>query len=255
MLYVAVTVGLYRVGGLGDTAVVYANIVNLVSRIGYCLYFISGLGGRCIGREGVGAEGGMSGEGSGERGRMGTETETGVGKGHRMEMGKGKRIKENKGKKGEGSGQAQNRSFDGGEEKESEKEGPEEEGEEDKGTEMGKGEGKRDERGRGEGKSRSKSRSQSQMGVEGPGSERGLGLGLGLKMDEVLPSLPVLFAILVSGVLTRVSARLMRVEKLIMGAGTGAGAGVVGRGVLMTKACVLHVGVGVLCGVGVIATW
>ena len=255
MLYVAVTVGLYRVGGLGDTAVVYANIVNLVSRIGYCLYFISGLGGRCIGREGVGAEGGMSGEGSGERGRMGTETETGVGKGHRMEMGKGKRIKENKGKKGEGSGQARNRSFDGGEEKESEKEGPEEEGEEDKGTEMGKGEGKRDERGRGEGKSRSKSRSQSQMGVEGPGSERGLGLGLGLKMDEVLPSLPVLFAILVSGVLTRVSARLMRVEKLIMGAGTGAGAGVVGRGVLMTKACVLHVGVGVLCGVGVIATW
>lgn len=251
MLYVAVTVGLYRVGGLGDTAVVYANIVNLVSRIGYCLYFISGLGGRCIGREGVGAEGGMSGEGSGERGRMGTETETGVGKGHRMEMGKGKRIKENKGKKGEGSGQARNRSFDGGEEKESEKEGPEEEGEEDKGTEMGKGEGKRDERGRGEGKSRSKSRSQSQMGVEGPGSERGLGLGLGLKMDEVLPSLPVLFAILVSGVLTRVSARLMRVEGLIMGAGTG----VVGRGVLMTKACALHVGVGVLCGVGVIATW
>ncbi|PAV16612.1 Rft-1-domain-containing protein [Pyrrhoderma noxium] len=94
------------------------------------------------------------------------------------------------------------------------------------------------------------------MGVEGPGSERGLGLGLGLglKMDEVLPSLPVLFAILVSGVLTRVSTRMMRVEELIMGAGTGAGAGIVGRGVLMTKACVLHVGVGVLCGVGVIGT-
>lgn len=41
--YIALTIMLYSLTGLGDTAVVYANIANLVSRILYCSQFISSL--------------------------------------------------------------------------------------------------------------------------------------------------------------------------------------------------------------------
>ncbi|EJD06490.1 Rft-1-domain-containing protein [Fomitiporia mediterranea MF3/22] len=41
--YILLTIGLYRFGGLGDTAVVYANIANLSARILYCTQFISTL--------------------------------------------------------------------------------------------------------------------------------------------------------------------------------------------------------------------
>ena len=39
--YVLLTIGLYSFAGLGDIAVVYANIANLAARIAYCAHFIS----------------------------------------------------------------------------------------------------------------------------------------------------------------------------------------------------------------------
>ena len=41
--YITLTVALYSFGGLGDTAVVYANIANLGARILYCIQFNSSL--------------------------------------------------------------------------------------------------------------------------------------------------------------------------------------------------------------------
>lgn len=41
--YITLTIMLYSLAGLGDTAVVYANIANLVARIIYCSRFISSL--------------------------------------------------------------------------------------------------------------------------------------------------------------------------------------------------------------------
>ena len=39
--YVALTLALYLLAGLGDAAVVYANIANLLGRILYCSFFIT----------------------------------------------------------------------------------------------------------------------------------------------------------------------------------------------------------------------
>ena len=39
-IYILATIGLYRLG-LGDTSLVYANILNLSARITYCLQFVS----------------------------------------------------------------------------------------------------------------------------------------------------------------------------------------------------------------------
>lgn len=38
--YILLTIALYQVGGLGDTSVIYANIINLTARIIYCVVFI-----------------------------------------------------------------------------------------------------------------------------------------------------------------------------------------------------------------------
>ncbi|KAM6504019.1 Rft-1 domain containing protein [Amanita muscaria] len=38
-LYTAITVAFYRFTSLGDTSLVYANIINLAARIGYCVHF------------------------------------------------------------------------------------------------------------------------------------------------------------------------------------------------------------------------
>lgn len=38
--YIGLTVGLYHVAGLGDSAIIYANIINLLARIIYCVSFI-----------------------------------------------------------------------------------------------------------------------------------------------------------------------------------------------------------------------
>lgn len=38
--YIVLTIALYQVGGLGDTSVIYANIINLTARIIYCTLFI-----------------------------------------------------------------------------------------------------------------------------------------------------------------------------------------------------------------------
>lgn len=40
IIYILATICLYRLG-LGDTSLVYANIINLSTRIIYCLYFVS----------------------------------------------------------------------------------------------------------------------------------------------------------------------------------------------------------------------
>ena len=40
IIYILATICLYRLG-LGDTSLVYANILNLSARISYCLHFVS----------------------------------------------------------------------------------------------------------------------------------------------------------------------------------------------------------------------
>jgi oligosaccharide translocation protein RFT1 len=40
MIYIFATISLYRLG-LGDTSLVYANILNLSARTSYCLHFVS----------------------------------------------------------------------------------------------------------------------------------------------------------------------------------------------------------------------
>lgn len=41
--YILLTITLYRTAGLGDSAVIYANVINLLARIVYCTHFIASL--------------------------------------------------------------------------------------------------------------------------------------------------------------------------------------------------------------------
>ncbi|KAL5503877.1 RFT1 [Sanghuangporus vaninii] len=67
-----------------------------------------------------------------------------------------------------------------------------------------------------------------------------------LSWKDVVPPISVMLSFAFAGLVTRLSARLFKVEAIARS---------VGRGVLRSRPCILHLGVGASCGLALLAVW